>query len=68
MTAPEPQAPKRGADFRKAARAALSAQARTRRAKATTYTRRADRPARAEYKPGGNRRTPPPAPEGGEET
>lgn len=56
-----PQTPKRGAGFRKAVRAALSAQARARRIRGTTYTRKADRPPGAQYVPGANRRMPPPA-------
>lgn len=61
------QSPLRGSAWAKAARAALSAQARARRIRGTTYTRKADRLAGAQYVPGGNRRMPPPpAGDGGE--
>jgi len=59
--------PLQGKAWRDAVKRLQSAQAAARRAKGTTYTRKADRPAGASYSPGMARKMPPPAADGGDE-
>lgn len=64
----EPQSPLSGPAWRAAVKRLQAAQARARRIRGQSYTRKSGRPAGAAYGPGMARRLPPPLAEDGEAT